>query len=573
MRIIAALPAGANLFPSPPSNPRINDPLPSPPPPPLPLPIRKRKPPPPAPPSPSPSSSSSHTALRSVHNGTRYFKPVSPGVISSSSDGSRAVLVGDSGVSYLLPGAPFEFHFSYSETPNAKPIAIREPAFLPFAPPEMPRPWTGKAPLLSKKEKERKKKIRLFQPLGEDSSPPAGVAKVLEMAGRRPVELGRYIDVRSREEILGEPLTRAEAVALVKPYLSSNRQVNLGRDGLTHNMLELIHSHWRRQEVCKVRSRGVPTVDMNNVCYHLEEKTGGKIIRRTGGIVYLFRGRNYNPRTRPRYPVMLWKPAAPVYPKLIQEAPEGLTKEEAEELRQKGQNLLPICKLAKNGIFLSLVKDVRDAFELSHLVKVDCRGLDPSDFKKIGAKLKDLVPCVLLSFDQEQILMWRGKDWKSRYHTSISLVPNISTNDDGTSSYSGETDLAHDNADESTLNKVVSSPKMISLWKRALESNKALLLDEIDLTPDSLLERVEEFEGMSQAAEHSYPALFLSATGANAVDDTKSDDNESPEYENQIEDNEEYDRDSNDFSEELESSVPFGSLPVDLIAERLHREI
>jgi len=53
--------------------------------------------------------------------------------------------------------------------------------------------------------------------------------------------------------------------------------------------------------------------------------------------------------------------------------------------------------------------------------------------------LQDLVPCVLLSFDQEQILMWRGKDWKSRYHISISLVPNISTNDDGTSSYSGET--------------------------------------------------------------------------------------------------------------------------------------
>lgn len=44
---------------------------------------------------------------------------------------------------------------------------------------------------------------------------------------------------------------------------------------------------------------------------------------------------------------MLWKPAAPVYPKLIQEAPEGLTKEEANVLRMKGKNLLPICKLGK----------------------------------------------------------------------------------------------------------------------------------------------------------------------------------------------------------------------------------
>lgn len=46
----------------------------------------------------------------------------------------------------------------------------------------------------------------------------------------------------------------------------------LGRDGLTHNMLDLVHTHWKRRRVCKVRCRGVPTVDMNNICYHLEVK-------------------------------------------------------------------------------------------------------------------------------------------------------------------------------------------------------------------------------------------------------------------------------------------------------------
>lgn len=45
---------------------------------------------------------------------------------------------------------------------------------------------------------------------------------------------------------------------------------SVGRDGLTHNMLELIHSHWRRQPVCKVRCLGVPTVDMDNICRCLE---------------------------------------------------------------------------------------------------------------------------------------------------------------------------------------------------------------------------------------------------------------------------------------------------------------
>lgn len=32
---------------------------------------------------------------------------------------------------------------------------------------------------------------------------------------------------------------------------------------------------------------------------------------------------------------------------------------------------------------------------------------------------QELVPCVLLSFDQEQILMWRGKEWKSMYRNAF----------------------------------------------------------------------------------------------------------------------------------------------------------
>ena len=51
----------------------------------------------------------------------------------------------------------------------------------------------------------------------------------------------------------------------------------------------------------------------------------------------------------------------------------------------------------------------------------------------------------------------------------------------------------------------------MSLWERAIESNKALLLDEMTLGPDALLEKVEEFEGMSLATEHSCEAVVLSS--------------------------------------------------------------
>lgn len=43
---------------------------------------------------------------------------------------------------------------------------------------------------------------------------------------------------------------------------------------------------------------------------------------------------------------------------------------------------------AKNGVYTTLVKDVRNAFEECPIVKVDCRGMHASDYKKIGAKLK-----------------------------------------------------------------------------------------------------------------------------------------------------------------------------------------
>ncbi|XP_021293022.1 CRS2-associated factor 2, chloroplastic isoform X2 [Herrania umbratica] len=530
MPILASLP-GLNVFSSLPSNPPKNDatsPTPSPSPP---FPIPKY--PPPRKRNLQRTLPQSNPALSLPHRRSNYRKPVKKGVISS--DGDRCVVIGENGVSYQLPGAPFEFQFSYSETPKAEPIAIREPAFLPFAPPTMPRPWTGKAPL-----KKSKKKIPLFDSFNPPPPDKKGV-KYVEMPG--PFPYGKYPkEGKTREEILGESLKKWEIKMLVKPQLSDNRQVNLGRDGLTHNMLDLIHTHWKRRRVCKIKCKGVPTVDMDNVCRHIE------------------------------YPVMLWKPAAPVYPKLIQEAPEGLTKAEADVLRKKGKSLLPICKLAKNGVYASLVKDVRDAFEGSPLVKIDCKGMHASDYKKIGAKLKELVPCVLLSFDDEQILTWRGQDWKSMYPEAPStLLPAKA----GISSGLDDSAKSADDCHTPDIKNVISSPKMMSLWNNAIESNKALLLDEIALGPDALLEKVEEFEGISLVTEHSCEALVLSSedgSGSAMAESEAGSCSEDFGGENEIYSDDDIINDEYYDVEEVNSSIPLGSLPVDKIAERLRRE-
>uniref|UniRef100_A0A0E0MVK5 CRM domain-containing protein n=1 Tax=Oryza rufipogon TaxID=4529 RepID=A0A0E0MVK5_ORYRU len=402
----------------------------------------------------------------------------------------------------------------------------------------MPRPWTGKAPLLTKEEKARRRGVRLHTPLGEEAPRTVSAHGIMmEVRGRRKLDLARVSpgDGRSREEVLGEPLTAAEVRDLVKPHISHNRQLNIGRDGLTHNMLEMIHCHWRRQEICKVRCRGVPTVDMKNLCYHLEE------------------------------------------------APEGLTKEEADEMRRRGKDLLPICKLAKNGIYIYLVRDVRDAFEGSDLVKIDCEGLNPSDYKKIGAKLRDLVPCVLLSFDNEQVLMFRGKEWKSRYPKPLTLIPKIRKNNVPMSSDESSSDEATDDDDCLAVREVLR-PKMFELWTNAIESSVALMLDdaEVDaLTPDSLLTRVEDFSVTSQAVEHSFPAVLVANDESNP-DVLNAEYTEDEPETGTLEPQQHEFTESSDVAEDyhfeddmlkrLESSVPLGALPIDAVVKQLNDE-
>lgn len=217
-----------------------------------------------------------------------------------------------------------------------------------------------------------------------------------------------------RERVVGEALTEAEVKMLVEKNQRNRckKQVNLGRDGLTHNMLNDIHNHWVHSEAVRIKCMGVCTVDMENVCTQIEDKTFGKIIHRKGGTLVLYRGRNYVPKKRPVIPLMLWRPHEPIYPRLIKTTIEGLSIEETKEMRKRGLSVPAVTKLSRNGYYGSLVLMVRDAFLMDELVRIDCKGLERSDYKKIGMKLRDLVPCVLVTFDKEQIVVWRGKNYK-----------------------------------------------------------------------------------------------------------------------------------------------------------------
>ncbi|GAA0153972.1 hypothetical protein LIER_12082 [Lithospermum erythrorhizon] len=290
----------------------------------------------------------------------------------------------------ISPNLPFDFRFSYTESsPHSRPIGLREPKYSPFGPERIDRVWTGVcAPVIDPKD--------------------GGVRSEKEVEEKRR---------KMRERIQGGELSNAERKILVDMCQrhKTKKQVNLGRDGLTHNMLNDIHNNWKHAEAVRIKCMGVPTVDMKNVCFQLEDKTFGKIIFRHGGLLVLYRGRNYIPKKRPVVPLMLWKPHEPVYPKLIKTTIDGLSIEETKQMRKRGLAVPVLTKLAKNGYYGSLVPMVRDAFLSDELVRIDSKGLPISDYKKIGCKLRDLVPCILVTFDKEQIVVWRGKDYKPKH--------------------------------------------------------------------------------------------------------------------------------------------------------------
>ncbi|GJN31925.1 hypothetical protein PR202_gb20383 [Eleusine coracana subsp. coracana] len=209
--------------------------------------------------------------------------------ISETGEPAAGVRVTDRGLAYHLDGAPFEFQYSYTEAPRARPVALREAPYLPFGPEATPRPWTGRKPLPKSRKEMPEFDSFVLPPPGKKGVKPVQSPGPF-LAGMEP----RY-QAASREEVLGEPLTKEEIADLVNGSVKTKRQLNIG----------------------------------------------------------------------------------------------------------------------KNGVYVNLVKQIREAFEVCDLVRVDCSDLNKSDCRKIGAKLKDLVPCILLSFEFEHILMWRGNDWKA----------------------------------------------------------------------------------------------------------------------------------------------------------------
>ncbi|KAK4782429.1 hypothetical protein SAY86_016531 [Trapa natans] len=77
-------------------------------------------------------------------------------------------------------------------------------------------------------------------------------------------------------------------------------KINIPKAGLTKKVLEKIHGKWRREELVRLKFHEVLAQDMKTAHQIVERRTGGLVLWRSGSIMVVYRGANYDgPASRP----------------------------------------------------------------------------------------------------------------------------------------------------------------------------------------------------------------------------------------------------------------------------------
>uniref|UniRef100_A0A453KPJ6 CRM domain-containing protein n=3 Tax=Aegilops tauschii subsp. strangulata TaxID=200361 RepID=A0A453KPJ6_AEGTS len=103
---------------------------------------------------------------------------------------------------------------------------------------------------------------------------------------------GRHSNTKLAERTIPEPELRR----LRDAALRMKERMRVGPGGVTHAIVESIHSKWKVDEVVKMRFEGPPSLNMKRTHEILEDRTGGTVIWRSGRSIVLYRGMNYNLR-------------------------------------------------------------------------------------------------------------------------------------------------------------------------------------------------------------------------------------------------------------------------------------
>ncbi|XP_072972731.1 CRM-domain containing factor CFM2, chloroplastic isoform X2 [Typha angustifolia] len=72
-----------------------------------------------------------------------------------------------------------------------------------------------------------------------------------------------------------------------------NKRIKVGKAGITEGIVNGIHERWRKSELVKIKCEDLCRMNMKRTHETLERKTGGLVVWRSGSIIILYRGADY----------------------------------------------------------------------------------------------------------------------------------------------------------------------------------------------------------------------------------------------------------------------------------------
>lgn len=87
-----------------------------------------------------------------------------------------------------------------------------------------------------------------------------------------------------------ETIPSTKLKALRRMGLEMKDVIKLGRRGVGEGVVYQIRNKWRTSEIAKLYCGGKAGINMKEIVDRLEEKTGGVVVHRAGGSVFLYRG-------------------------------------------------------------------------------------------------------------------------------------------------------------------------------------------------------------------------------------------------------------------------------------------
>ncbi|RYQ94874.1 hypothetical protein Ahy_B08g089826 isoform B [Arachis hypogaea] len=264
-------------------------------------------------------------------------------------------------------------------------------------------------------------------------------------------------------------LEEEERARLRRLGMQLKEKVNVAKAGLTQAVLDKIHDQWRKKEVVRLKFHELLARDMKTAHEIVERRTRGLVIWRSGSVMLVFRGKNYEgptPASLERSePVMMnqeqlanmtpeeeefdrmlgglgprfvewWgtgivpidadllPPTVPGYKTPLRLLPTGmpprLTDAELTNMRKLSKALPCHFALGRNRNLQGLAVAILKLWEKSLVVKIAVkRGILNTNNELMAGELKKLTGGTLLIRNKYFIVIYRGKDFVP---TSVAAV-------------------------------------------------------------------------------------------------------------------------------------------------------